>query len=344
MERFINQPNMSEYEFATLVRQLVNQMTYLEPVLNALASAEPPQHNPSMIPAALISKEASLKMLEAITQSKSSLEILCRGTNSPVEIATVNEAQGAAMYSRAERKAATMTYATNDAGESKSELPKYHSELLNKGVDVNEQNDRGQTALMSASMEGDLAKVALLLDHDGVNVELEDAVRETALIKAADFEYAKVVELLIAHGANVDHKNKYGATAMMNASRYGNLAMVELLLNNGADVNAQDNLGQTALMIASWKHERDLNKNVVELLLNKGADVNIQDNRGRTALMRAAMRGHPDLVGWILKRGANVNEQNDRGQTALMIAENRGHLDVVAILSCQNPTLVHTVS
>ena len=52
--------------------------------------------------------------------------------------------------------------------------------MLDKGVDINAQNDVGMTALMYATLDRDVATVQLLLAHHA-NVTLKDDLGNTAL-------------------------------------------------------------------------------------------------------------------------------------------------------------------
>ena len=82
-------------------------------------------------------------------------------------------------------------------------------ELLEKGVDINGQNEYGNTALHATAFSGQ----------------------------------ADMAKLLCKYGADVNIKNKYGWTSLHLASRYGFKDVVEILLENKADPDATDNSG-----------------------------------------------------------------------------------------------------
>ena len=75
--------------------------------------------------------------------------------------------------------------------------------LISKGADVDEKNNRGETALMWASGKG----------------------------------HRECVDLLLSKGANVNEKDNDGTTALMVASVNGHRECVDLLLSKGANVN-----------------------------------------------------------------------------------------------------------
>ncbi len=130
--------------------------------------------------------------------------------------------------------------------------------LLENGVDLEERDEKGNTALQAAILAG----------------------KEGSAL------------LLIAHGADVQAKNQIGSTALHYAASDGRKELVSLLLTKGAEVNTRDNDSDTALHSAALHGHRQ----VVEVLLAHGADASIRNSRNRTPLDEAARRGHTDIV------------------------------------------------
>jgi ankyrin repeat protein len=201
--------------------------------------------------------------------------------------------------------------------------------LIDRGADVNAQNDIGSTALMWSVSEP--AKVRLLLDH-GAQVNLIAKSGRSALIIAAFTNPSvEVVRLLLAKGAKVDIMDKRHVTPM-NAATFGNdTAAVRLLLDAGADIDTPDTfIGLTPLMNAAGNRNLD----AVKLILAKGAQVNavskteglpkIQTGTvefgGWTPLLMAAAFGPPESVRVLLDARARIDAQDYRGYTPLMLA------------------------
>ena len=65
-----------------------------------------------------------------------------------------------------------------------------------KGIDVNLQDDCGNTALMRASFRGYLDVVNRLLDCKGINVNLQDKCGRTALMEASRQGHLDIVKKL----------------------------------------------------------------------------------------------------------------------------------------------------
>ncbi len=72
--------------------------------------------------------------------------------------------------------------------------------LLDKGADINSQNDFGWTALMEASLWGRLAVVNVLVNRNA-DVNVKDNWGVTALTLASSNGHTAVIKLLKDHGA-----------------------------------------------------------------------------------------------------------------------------------------------
>jgi ankyrin repeat protein len=207
--------------------------------------------------------------------------------------------------------------------------------LLQDKADINAAvRCSGRTAIQAAAGEGHLAVVERLLQRKAnVNAAAYGNGR-TALQAAAGGGHFAVVERLLQEKANVNAAaaNENGRTALQAAAEGGHLEVVERLLQEKADVNAAAAYehGRTALQAAAEGGHLA----VVELLLQEKADVNAAAAKhcGRTALQAAAEQGHLAVVKRLLQEKANVNAADDNGRTALQAAAEGGHLAVVELL------------
>jgi len=185
---------------------------------------------------------------------------------------------------------------------------------------VDETDERGNTALIEAAIEGYGDIVQFLLE-EGANPNLVNRWGDTALMRASTRGHTAIVEMLL--NAEADPK-----TALIRASAQGHTAIVRMLLDAGVDPNLTTANGQTALMEASARGHTD----TVEMLLNAEADPNLADRDGDTALMRASTRGHTATVEMLLNAEANPNLATRWGDTALSLASDMGHTAIVRIL------------
>jgi len=99
---------------------------------------------------------------------------------------------------------------------------------------VNIQNNNNFTALIYASLGGQIKIINLLIEA-GANINLQSKYNSTALMFASERGYTKIVKLLIKAGANVNLQNYDDNTALMLASEEGHTKIVELL--SEADAN-----------------------------------------------------------------------------------------------------------
>ena len=144
--------------------------------------------------------------------------------------------------------------------------------------------------------EAALAGHADIVQHAldaGMDVDQVDEGGRTALLLAAFDGHLQVVNLLIQRGANVNHRDAVGRTALMYASTGPSPEVVRQLLSAGADPNLADNSeGFTALMFAAAEGQLG----VVEVLLEHNADISLRDVDGDTALGFATQNGHRAIV------------------------------------------------
>ena len=108
---------------------------------------------------------------------------------------------------------------------------------LERGENVNLQDENGRTALMYASSTGFTGNVEILLQYNA-NVNLrENKNGWTALHIASIFGYTGVFELLIKHNAVVNLEDKNGWTALAFASRFGHIEILRMILQSNNDFN-----------------------------------------------------------------------------------------------------------
>jgi ankyrin repeat protein len=159
--------------------------------------------------------------------------------------------------------------------------------LLNQGIKSNVKNHRGETALHVVSRgiydSKDGVRVARLLLERGVDVNAEDEDHDSPLRSACYSGKLEIARVLLHHGANPNAKNDRGQTLLHQVSqgRYESQAdgasIAKLLLDCGADVNSRDENGVTSLHLALWGGELEIARRLLEHSSSK-------NNRVRTIL------------------------------------------------------------
>jgi ankyrin repeat protein len=159
--------------------------------------------------------------------------------------------------------------------------------ILDKGVNVNDTNMRGQTPLL------------LLLEYG----KRDDTARAAA-------------ELLINKGARVNVSGgSMKFSPLMHAAYDKLFETAKLLIQNGANVNAKDYEGKTILHWAAWKYE---NGEVLKLLVESGADINAKEPKwGETPAVGCAVFNRWENIKTLIDHGADPNIKTNNGLTLL---------------------------
>jgi uncharacterized protein len=221
--------------------------------------------------------------------------------------------------------------------------------LLKKGLDVNEAQGDGSTALHWAAIKGD-AEMARMLIYAGANVRATTRIGAyTPLYLAAKGGYSDVVAALLAGGADAKAVTANGTTPLMIAAAAGDTRSITSLIENGADINAVDGAkGETPLIFAAGFNRTE----AVKLLLARGADhkvtTKVVDLFALTApeeeaMLRGAGGNAPPGARPAANRPADVagatrayryNELigTQGGLTALLFAARQGYADTAKAL------------
>ncbi len=234
----------------------------------------------------------------------------------------------------------------------KSNNIKQVKQLVEKGANVNWQDENEATILMWAAYKADIEIVKYLVKKGAdylkkgviyINGEKTSYYGNLLGIAAGEnkFELLKyLIENLKIDIEDVEYnpetKKDDGWNALQWAASKGHLNIVEYLLEKGADINAKTGSnGNTALIIAILSKEDQTAK----LLIMNNANVNIQNNIGGTALHCSVNRFDYkiEIIKRLLEKGANPNLRTtggrEKGWTPLMFAATIGEgIELVKLL------------
>jgi hypothetical protein len=121
--------------------------------------------------------------------------------------------------------------------------------LLEHGADPLLTDDQGFNLLHSATLDGNVYQLILLL-HQDIPVDIPDAQAHTALMWAAYKGYPSCVDLFLRWGANVYATDDQGFTALHWALVKGSQGSIQKLIEYGADRFAKNNDGKTPAITA----------------------------------------------------------------------------------------------
>jgi uncharacterized protein len=148
---------------------------------------------------------------------------------------------------------------------------------LERGLDPNVLDEKGQCALYLAIREDNPQVFDLLLNWPGIKPDQANAMGETPLMLAALKGKLEWMQPLIDRGAAI-HKD--GWSPVHYAATGPSVAAVRLLLDKGAPVDARSANGSTPLMMAA----RYGDEQSVRLLVQRGADLAARNGLGLDAL------------------------------------------------------------
>ena len=148
--------------------------------------------------------------------------------------------------------------------------------LLERGLDINEQNNLGKTALMLAIEAKNQDLVKILIEEHNTDLEIRDVNGNTAYALATQKGSPAIVDYLNEKNANPHIINHDGITSlmMMVSSPVCPAFQVKKFLSSCSleEINAKDNNGYTALMHAMEKRPAHIDN-----LLTAGATLDLDD-------------------------------------------------------------------
>ena len=163
------------------------------------------------------------------------------------------------------------------------------SALLERGFDPNSRDPKGQTGLMLALRDGAPRVAEALWKSPALDVDVQNASTETALMMAALRGEVDWVQRLLARGAQA---HKPGWAPIHYAATGPEVRVVALLLERGAPVEARSPGGDTPLMMAA-RYGMEAS---VDLLLARGASAASKNERNLDAVDMARSSGRDYLV------------------------------------------------
>ncbi|XP_048490991.1 potassium channel AKT1 isoform X2 [Beta vulgaris subsp. vulgaris] len=182
--------------------------------------------------------------------------------------------------------------------------------LLKRGLDPNESEDSGRTALHIAASNGSEKCVNLLLDYSA-DPDCRDQEGSIPLWDAMQGGHEAVVKLLREHGARIC-VGDVGQYACL-ATEQNNLNLLKKIVRYGGDVTLP-----AATLIAPPTGEVPLPK-----------------FNGATALHVAVGEGNIKIVEYLLDQGAHIDMPDIHGWTPRALAEQQGHEDITTLFQAK---------
>uniref|UniRef100_A0A7S0HH37 Cyclic nucleotide-binding domain-containing protein n=1 Tax=Hanusia phi TaxID=3032 RepID=A0A7S0HH37_9CRYP len=183
---------------------------------------------------------------------------------------------------------------------SRGELEKMQR-FLRIGLNVDETDSNGRTALHVAACEGKLEAVKLLITNSA-SVSLRDKYGNTPLNDAVRHGQDHIAAILRSQNQALNFPGRDAGVLLCNHAFHGKLEDIERLISNGINVNEANYDLRTALHLAACEGHEE----VVKYLLTKSADVNCRDRLGRTPLCDALVHCHTNIQDILREAGGQL--------------------------------------
>ncbi|KAL2236088.1 UNVERIFIED_CONTAM: Potassium channel AKT1 [Sesamum indicum] len=157
--------------------------------------------------------------------------------------------------------------------------------LLRRGLEPNELDSNGRSALHLAAAKGNLECVLLLLDY-GADPNRRDSEGNVPLWDALLGKHEPVIKALVDNGATLS-SGDVGQFACF-AAEQNDLDLLKQITKFGGDVTLLNGLGTTALHTAISEE----NIEIIKFLIEQGADIDKPDVHGWTPRALADYQGH----------------------------------------------------
>ncbi len=205
--------------------------------------------------------------------------------------------------------------------------------LIERGADVNAQDDTSQSAFLIAASEGYVDLLDLTMAN-GADLDSKDSFNGTALIRATERGHADIAGRLVRAGIEVDHVNNLGWTALhesviLGDGSEGYVDTVRVLVAAGADVGiptVRDGL-------TAGEHAAQMGQDEVAALLTRTAAADaVRRPVAEDRLLAAATEGDADGAALALRSEADIEVRDGSERTALLLAATTDRVPVARLL------------
>eukprot|EP01086_Lenisia_limosa_P002883 TRINITY_DN16971_c0_g1_i1.p1 TRINITY_DN16971_c0_g1~~TRINITY_DN16971_c0_g1_i1.p1 ORF type:complete len:251 (+),score=47.55 TRINITY_DN16971_c0_g1_i1:2-754(+) len=181
--------------------------------------------------------------------------------------------------------------------------------------------------LLNEAAHGNVEELKAVLKKDGLDLEVENEDKMTALHLAVANGHLDCVLELVQAGAKIDAPDANGTTPLHAAVGYNYPEIVDFLLANGHESMVKDKEGGTPLMFAALNNRITIAKRLVSSTKKTKELVNAQNSDGYTALHMAVLDSeNHEMVEELLKMGVNPMLRDSDNLTAEGLAISNAYM------------------
>lgn len=197
--------------------------------------------------------------------------------------------------------------------------------ILENMIDVDVQDEKGNTPLMYAVYQGNYKIVEYLVDK-GTNVNQKNNEGKTPLHETAGYTYMgvdgyegrkSILKLLIDNNANINEKDKDGNTPLHYAIFKMHNGLVDVILEHGGDCTLKNNNGMTAIDFAVLKQDHE-----IVSMLEERCEGN-QQLRSDLRIAIPSIMSFKNLLNYFMDEISQKVKQGEKGEVLTMISKNR---------------------
>lgn len=194
---------------------------------------------------------------------------------------------------------------------------------------INSKNGDGFTPIILATSQNSIPVISILLDN-GVDINVQDDEGDTPLQAALIYKYYDAADFLHSKGAIIDNRANNDGFTLLHASVNAEFSdFVQKCIDNGLDINYSTKDGYAPLHFAAMIE----NPTIFQMLVDNNADINKEAERYKeTPLLIAILNNSPSIVKILLDKGVNVHCKDIDGDTPLHIAAQK-NIELLRLLT-----------
>jgi ankyrin repeat protein len=167
----------------------------------------------------------------------------------------------------------------------------------------------------------DLYQAVVWFLDNGIDIEIENNNKETAIFYATQSKSSAVLQLLVENKININHTNIYIRTALQDAVISANNRVVNYLIQNTTSLQNCDIHGNNLIFDAVANGSMDIIRKIGAI---KEININQINNDGDTIMHKESVFRDNDLAILLMELGANPTIADRNGKSFLFYIISRG--------------------